>query len=127
MSAEATGCNFLMSCTRPACGASLIINEVGYVCLLLETVDFMKEAALPGKDDFFTLKKIIKLFLYIMLFVIVSLVEIPYINIMHLYMYFPTLFILFFFFWKCRNKLINLLMKAFKYKTWEFQFFERLF
>lgn len=33
-----------------------------------------------------------------MLFVIVSLVEIPYINIMHLYMYFPTLFILVFFF-----------------------------
>lgn len=57
MSAEATRCNFLMSCTRPACGASLIINEVGYVCLLLETVDFMKEAALPGKDDFFTKKK----------------------------------------------------------------------
>lgn len=57
-----------------------------------------------------------------MLFVIVSLVEIPYINIMHLYMYFPTLFILVFYFWKCRNKLINLLMKVLKHKTWEFHF-----
>lgn len=56
-----------------------------------------------------------------MLFVIVSLVEIPYINIMHLYMYFPTLFILFFFL-KCRNKLINLLLKVLKHKTWEFHF-----
>lgn len=63
MSAEATGCNFLMSCTRPACGASLIINEVGYVCLLLETVDSIKEAVLPGKNDFLLKKN--KLFLYI--------------------------------------------------------------